>query len=104
MTISVLALNDNPPSISISNENLEYIEESGPLRIGTQSEITVTDSDHEEENILTTLTLILSSTQDGQLERIEVNASSPMFGINIIASKELYFIYMYYTHNGTCLI
>ncbi|KAI6650765.1 protocadherin Fat 4-like [Oopsacas minuta] len=89
ITISVFGTNDNSPIIIIPNSNFEYEEESGILRLGAVSGIYVQDSDHEQDNILTFLTLRLSPVQDGDQEKIELNTSQSFLGIDIIESSHM---------------
>ena len=52
--------NDNAPIIHIPISSFDYVEESGPLSLGSLSDVSIQDSDHEQENILISLRLRLS--------------------------------------------
>ena len=67
--------NDNAPIINIPTSSFDYVEESGPLSLGSLSDVSIQDSDHEQNNILISLRLRLSPVPDGNQESIRLNTS-----------------------------
>ena len=92
ITISVFGINDNAPIIHIPTSSFDYVEESGPLSLGFLSDVSIQDSDHEQNNILISLRLRLSPVPDGNQESIRLNTSQ-LSSINIHVLVECKYTY-----------
>ena len=89
VTINIVPLNDNPPSITlVVNSPQEYLENSGPLAFARQAGLMISDLDHNRLFPLVAATVRLSGLRDLPDETLSYNSSLVPAGVTPIMTLQ----------------